>query len=1006
MPVLVLDSQDFGRSTVFRFGPSEVLVGASVDREELRRLVFSYLGRHGLGGPTALKEVYFHARPALNGQHRLLYLQFAQTVEDLLIEGARVHMTLIEADGRFTVASSRSKLYENVELAPPTTLSDDALQSKAAEVLGLSGNRAAHRSMERFVAEVEGRLRRVREYVFEPALDSALVDEDTGEAWRLNRRLEVPGVITHASDLRRPGVFGTVQGLGILFDPLSPVLATMLMAHQPVTAQSPSGPLNSVTNLLGQFGFPGILVPVPLSATLGGTYSVLIDPTTPVLSAGQVGVPGVENSLFFNDANPIEQTTAQVTAYYHTTLVHDWIQNRMPVPLPGLDIPIATHVNDTAGPVTACNAYYQQSDKSLHFVSSVNYGIYQCVNSAFDTVVSHEYGHFADHVAGGIVDKGVSEGFGDIMAVFASGQPLTGENFFGPGSFIRTADNDYAYPWDGMDEVHNLGQSWAGFAWHARDGFMGKYGPLLGAAAADALFVPLLNANSINIPTAVWDAIIADDDNQTLADLTPNFPELEAAARRHNLSPFRDGSVALITGPKGSNFTSSQTSSVTVTGVADTAPLAALGLQFRDYQLFVGSGINPADYTPLGPPVTSPVSTAGTLGTWNLAGLPTGTHMLQVRVTATNGMEFQGLAWNGVEAKPFVQVSPNQPGGYYASSMAGDGQRIVWTGMSDNQIHTCIHDPSVGACVNEQVLTSGQGQPKQNPRVSGNLIVWEEGPSVPYGGPHDIYAYHLGTGQLYPIATDPSADEAEPDVSGHAIVWADVIFSTGPGGSPLISATVLTCNLNPGTGSCPPQIVATSSATQFILPPARISQNLVSWGSYSGPSRALHVHNLSTQTTFTITAPAAVPFLRSLSGKTVLWQDYRANHVQPLGPWPFGHPFAQADLYGCVYDPASGTCPEVPIVVHPADQSRASLTGNLLAWIDGRNVSGFSSTWFGVYPNNPDVYTCTLHPATLDCGPQQVTAHPGSVGEVASTGKNIVWQDLRAGGPFFYLEAP
>ena len=56
-----------------------------------------------------------------------------------------------------------------------------------------------------------------------------------------------------------------------------------------------------------------------------------------------------------------------------------------------------------------------------------------------------------------------------------------------------------------------------------------------------------------------------------------------------------------------------------------------------------------------------------------------------------------------------------------------------------------------------------------NPDISRHLIVWQDDRA----GNWDIYGYNLVTGQEFAITTDPS-DQTDPAVSGNLVVWADM----------------------------------------------------------------------------------------------------------------------------------------------------------------------------------------------------------------------------------------
>jgi len=154
-----------------------------------------------------------------------------------------------------------------------------------------------------------------------------------------------------------------------------------------------------------------------------------------------------------------------------------------------------------------CNAYYTPGSPSLNFFkSSAN-----CVNSAYDTVADHEYGHYWDDMTGGIMNGGLSEGWGDTLSMYSLNNPVVGEHFLkNPGpdgkDYIRDGRNTYKY--NEYDEVHDQGQAWQGFNWKLRAAMMQKLGDAAGAAMAESLVLPTMFAKAATIPDAIAQVLV------------------------------------------------------------------------------------------------------------------------------------------------------------------------------------------------------------------------------------------------------------------------------------------------------------------------------------------------------------------------------------------------------------------------------------------------------------------------------------------------------------------
>src|SRR5262249_20419995 len=154
-----------------------------------------------------------------------------------------------------------------------------------------------------------------------------------------------------------------------------------------------------------------------------------------------------------------EDSLAQGTAFQGVTATRAFlIANGFPEA--DFGAPLVTNVNlaDT------CNAYFDPGARTINFFHSGG----GCNNSAELGIIGHEYGHFVDDFYGSITDGGLSEGWGDTVSCLLRGDPVVGGDLLPDGQIIRTCDNAYVYPAGGNDEVHNLGQAWAGFVWHAR----------------------------------------------------------------------------------------------------------------------------------------------------------------------------------------------------------------------------------------------------------------------------------------------------------------------------------------------------------------------------------------------------------------------------------------------------------------------------------------------------------------------------------------------------------
>ena len=157
---------------------------------------------------------------------------------------------------------------------------------------------------------------------------------------------------------------------------------------------------------------------------------------------------------------------SQTTTYWFTNDCNTWFRS---LGMPTTQMNQLSTMDPLVNIAASCNAYYTAFTINFYQESTI------CNMTAYETVIQHEWGHGADHAFGGISQvDGLSEGWGDILATFRSGQPIVGPNFRKNGNFVRTALNKLTFPAGGG--VHQKGQTWMGFAWGRANQFDGVSG--------------------------------------------------------------------------------------------------------------------------------------------------------------------------------------------------------------------------------------------------------------------------------------------------------------------------------------------------------------------------------------------------------------------------------------------------------------------------------------------------------------------------------------------------
>ncbi len=234
-------------------------------------------------------------------------------------------------------------------------------------------------------------------------------------------------------------------------------------------------------------------------------------------------------SLVINDPPTIEGT-AQANAFHY---MDQGI--RFFVDSPGGFPAMVTPVTATTSLAGSCNAYYDPALTMLRFLQAGG----GCVDSAYSSVVLHEFGH---HVVAslGLAQQAFGEGYGDSLSVVILGEGIIGRDFTGPGTSVRDIKNaGVTIPCSGG--IHFCGQALAGFWFDLRESMISQYGQSEGIAMTWELFVDWSsltlggsNAQPFHF-NMLTEMLTVDDNDGDLGNGTPNFDVICAAALRHGV---------------------------------------------------------------------------------------------------------------------------------------------------------------------------------------------------------------------------------------------------------------------------------------------------------------------------------------------------------------------------------------------------------------------------------------------------------------------------------------
>ncbi|MEZ4399979.1 MAG: lamin tail domain-containing protein [Kofleriaceae bacterium] len=482
--------------------------GVTADAVDLDRVLATAAPLATAFGSLRGRDFTVEARPMTTQGPALTAIYARQTQAGVPVHGAYAYLVAKPgaADGQLVASSYH--LYQGVDVATAPTLARGDAMAEARRYLRQRVDAGA--SADLAIWPVDGELQLVWEVVVTGRPERVLVVASGVRAGHVQ--------VTDERVYQTTGhVRGWVATAGAPGGAGTPTL--LALPETTVTA----GPVTTTTD--GQGGFlldapPGSTV----TSTLAGPAALVANRAGAVVSAGAPAAAQVDLTLAGPGAGEFD--LAQTTAYYYVTRARQFLAANG-VAASALGAPLPVNVNLTS----TCNAYFSPATRDINFFRSGG----GCRNSAEGSIIAHEYGHFVDDTFGGIVDGGLSEGWGDVLACLMFQAPVVGGDLLPGGDIIRTCDNPYRYPASGRDEVHALGQAWAGFVWHARAGLMASLGASQGDALIRALVIPSFTSNAPDIPTAVREVFLRDDDDGDLANRTPHWDVLMAAAEQHGL---------------------------------------------------------------------------------------------------------------------------------------------------------------------------------------------------------------------------------------------------------------------------------------------------------------------------------------------------------------------------------------------------------------------------------------------------------------------------------------
>jgi hypothetical protein len=355
-------------------------------------------------------------------------------------------------------------------------------------------------------------------------------------AWQVAARADVAGalpegtrywidahdgrVVKRESTVHTFDVNGTVTSNatpGLYPDTATNPPTAQLMKYLRVT----SAQGNATTDANGNFTFPGVNSPLAVTFTYVGTFNNVVNVAGTNYTMTATLQPNQSNTVLMNPS-PTEAITAQANAFSGTDHQRDYVRSVNPSDGTADFVATAnTNLNQT------CNAYYDGA--SVNFYASGG----GCPNTAYSTVIAHEHGHWLNDLYGtGNGPDGMGEGNADVWAMYAWDTPICGQDFFGPGTYVRTGLNTRQFCGDAnpgcYGEVHADGEVWMGAAWKVRAHLQTTNGTAAGSLIANNIFLGWMNAyNQTGIRSIIetqW--LTLDDNDANLGNGTPHLTDI------------------------------------------------------------------------------------------------------------------------------------------------------------------------------------------------------------------------------------------------------------------------------------------------------------------------------------------------------------------------------------------------------------------------------------------------------------------------------------------------
>ena len=526
-PNLLVAYPDVRTAPLYGTGRPQVFYGASMTQgtspqDAAARFLANHSGAWGAGAISLVQDMTYDVSFG-----KFTAFQYHQVIDGLPVEYSMV--TVLVSNGTNRVVYAAGTLAQTPRGGLPQSAIDPAQALNAVRLM------PAYKHLTKWSAPTQsvyfgsgpyGDARRVVK------LQGSNPDVNNHDAWTVLVDAQTGEILHSRRDVNFEDIKGTVSGMA------TPGTLPDIAGNSPVQTVIPGALVNRVgggsdfSDIAGMYLIPfaGTGAVTVNSAFASGEFGNVNSFAGAELTATANGNTSAPVNLLFNGSGITQDSTAQTNAFIHTHTTRNYVVSRAPA-FTALDmkVTINTAVSGT------CNAFYSSAEQSINFFNAGG----GCVNTAYSTVVAHEYGHFMVNRRN-LAQGAFGEGFSDTVSILQYDDPILGREFFGPGTFVRDPKNSsQQFPCSGGS--HFCGEVLGGVWVRIVENFKSTYGPVLGLELARQLHVDWYlitqggQGENAAHPTTAIEVLTVDDDDGNIANGTPNYALICSAFSAENI---------------------------------------------------------------------------------------------------------------------------------------------------------------------------------------------------------------------------------------------------------------------------------------------------------------------------------------------------------------------------------------------------------------------------------------------------------------------------------------